>query len=159
MGSHASGGARRVQCLRDMRTSMMVAVGMAVSMAACGAVTEKCSEKKVGAPFCVPDAGVVPAGQAFKLDLLNQCLGSCGGATLACEVSRDAGTVTLTLAGTVCEPPAGYACAAACAITHHECSVPALPEGDYTVVSADQPSRALQVRGDAGTAANCTVPF
>ena len=135
-----------------MRTTVL---GILVCVAAGCGTGEKCAPRSSGGQFCVPDAGQAPAGASLKLEIIDPCIAGCSRATLSCAVSRDAGTIALSIAGEVCEPPPGTSCTLACALTRLPCDVGVLPAGDYTVVSPDQSSRALHV-GDAGTA-TCTA--
>lgn len=137
-----------------MRTLIIVSL---MALAGCGAAGGKCEERTLGGPFCVPDAGVAPAGQKLSLEIVDQCTGSCGSAELSCRATRDGGTIALEIHGQVCEPPPGVACTLACALTRLKCEVPALEAGDYTVISPSQTSQALQVR-DAGVA-SCVAPL
>lgn len=108
--------------------------------------------------FCVPDGGA-PAGQALKLEIIDQCQGGCGAELkLTCTATRDGGIITLALGGDVCRPLTPQTCPAVCKLTAFPCDVPALPEGDYTVVSGSEPSKLLQVR-DAGTTGCTASPF
>ena len=123
-----------------------------VVTAGCGGLIPKCDTKQFGGAFCIPDSGVAAAGQSLTFEVIDQCNGGCGKSTLACEVKRDAGTITLAVSGQVCEAAEGIACKAACALTPHSCVIPALEEGDYTVISPGHAAQALQVRdGGSGT--------
>jgi hypothetical protein len=139
-----------------MRTLLLLSMTL-LSLAACGSVN-RCSDQTFGGNFCIPDAGVAPAGQALTLDIIDACHAGCGTANFSCVVSRDGGTIALSLEGQVCDPAPGVQCALLCALTHHTCQVPALPEGDYVVTSPSQPSQTLQVR-DAGVGSCSAVPF
>jgi hypothetical protein len=137
----------------------LLVVGAVVSgLASCGA-PERCSPVNTGGAFCVPDSGFAPANTALTLQIIDQCSGGCGRTSLACSVSRDAGTVTLAITGEVCQPPPNVACTAACALTRLPCEVPALAEGDYTVVAPNQAPQSLKVGADAGTVAACSAPI
>lgn len=115
---------------------------------ACGS-SGQCDQKSFGGPFCVPDAGVAPAGVKLTLEIVDVCRAGCGSSNLSCTVSRDGGSIALGLAGEVCEPPPNVACTLACALTKHKCELPALEAGDYVVTSPDQSTQTLHV-GDAG---------
>lgn len=137
-------------------------VSAAVVLFACGpipGIDTKCTPtQQNGGPFCVPDAGA-PAGQALKLEIWDICQGGCGAELkLKCTVTRDAGTLTLSLTGDVCRPTAPMACPAVCKSESFLCDVPPLPEGDYTVFSPSQTSKVLQVR-DAGATTCDALPF
>ena len=133
-------------------------LAVAVFLGACGTSPDVCVEQKKGGAFCIPDGGSAPAGQKLSLEVLDSCQSACSSYTLSCVVTRDAGTVTLALAGKQCTPVAGGACPAICKISHFACEVPALEPGDYTVLSPDQPSQPLRV-ADGGVG-NCTAsPF
>jgi hypothetical protein len=123
------------------------------AVVACGPGTGRCEKATRGGSFCVPDAGVAPAGQALTLEIAD--CGGCGTSSLSCTVARDGGSIVLTLEGQQCEPPPGTACLAVCRIDRYSCAVPALPEGDYTVSAPNSGSQTLQVR-DAG-AASCVA--
>jgi hypothetical protein len=125
--------------------------------AACGTPGSICSEKSFGGPFCIPDSGIAAAGQKLKFEAVDQCNGGCGTGTLSCVVTRDGGTLTLAIAGQVCQPPPNVVCSAACALVKRPCELPALDEGDYTLVSENQTSQTLKVRD--GGASGCTAVF
>ena len=145
-----------------MRTLLLLSA--AVVLGACGEVPlpggTKCQPtSSPGGSFCVPDGGG-PAGQALKLEIVDQCQGGCGAELkLKCDVVRDGGTISLSLSGDVCRPTNPMVCPAVCTFTRFACDVPALPAGTYTVVSPSQPSQTLTV-GDGGSATTCTAsPF
>ena len=131
---------------------------LAVSLVGCGAPTDRCAAQTFGSPVCIPDGGIAAAGQKLKFEAVDRCNGGCLGATLDCVVRRDAGTLTVALEGQVCTPPQDMLCAAACAITRKSCELPALEEGDYTIVSPDQPAQTLKVR-DGGSGSCSAVLF
>lgn len=130
---------------------------LAVIAVGCGPGGPVCEEKKLGSPFCIPDGGVAAAGQKLSFEAIDQCSGGCGTSILSCVVTRDAGTLTVGLLANVCTSPGGTVCAAACALTRKTCELPALEAGDYTIVSANQPSQALKVRD--GGAGGCVAVF
>ncbi len=137
-----------------MNRLLLSAVFAAVAIG-CGAPIDKCSQKTFGGPFCVPDSGIAAPGRTLTFQVIDVCNGGCGKSSLACVVARDAGTITVTVAGEVCEPPAGVACSLACALRPLSCTLPPLEEGDYTVVSPNQASQAFHVRD--GGSAECTA--
>ena len=138
-----------------MNRIILAAVSLVVVMG-CGAGGGVCSAVTSGGAFCIPDAGLAPAGQKLTFEIIDQCLGGCGTSSLACEVKRDGGTITLSVAGQVCTPAGNVACKAACALTPRKCEIPALEEGDYTIVSSNQGSQVLKVR-DAGIGSDAGV--
>ena len=131
---------------------------LAVIAVGCGPAGNVCAQKTFGGPFCIPDGGVAAAGQKLSFEAVDQCVAGCGTATLTCVVTRDAGTLTIAIAGQVCEAAPNVACAAACALTKKKCELPALEEGDYTIVSANQASQTLKVR-DGGVGSCAATSF
>lgn len=99
-----------------------------------------CSEWK-GQPVdrsCVPR--VARAGAPLVLEIEERC-GACGTTAESCTVSLEGRTLTLSLDGKTCEPPAGTACGEACARNRVRCKVPPLDEGRYVVRYADTGGR------------------
>jgi hypothetical protein len=146
--------ARAMQNAPVMRT-ILVAVLM---LCACGVLPTPCHDVDEGGAFCVPDSGVAPAGQTLKLQVIDQCIGGCGKATLDCTVTVDGGTISLDITGSVCDPAPGTECALLCALKPMECDVPALAPGDYTVTAPGQSAKTLHVEADAGVA-SCSPTF
>jgi len=131
---------------------------LGVVMFACGAPQGQCHDVDVGGRFCVPDAGVAPAGRALTFQVIDPCTLGCGKGTISCAVTRDGGTLSLELTGNVCEPPPGTACNLDCALTPTNCTLPPLEPGDYVVTSPSQPAQTLHVEADAGVD-SCTATF
>jgi hypothetical protein len=142
----------------QIRPRMKTLMLMGVLLLGCGTAPEKCHDVDVGGRFCVPDAGVAPAGRTLSFQVIDQCTGGCGHATIGCTVTRDAGTIALDITGQVCDPPPGTECALLCALTPMTCTLPALEPGDYTVTSPSQSPQTLHVEADAGVD-SCTATF
>jgi len=109
--------------------------------------------REQGGPFCVPDAGRA-ANLDVKLQLREECRGSCDTGVVACRVSVDGGTLSLSLSGETCSDPQA-ACDLLCRIVTHDCALPALPDGVYTVTSSGQPAQTMVV--GPGGASGCRL--
>ncbi len=138
--------------------SMRAVLFTALVSAACSGPAERCEPlMNTGGPTCVPDGGVAPAGQPLSLQLRAFAGGGCQRVESECQVTVDGGEIRLAAVGISCEPVVVQACTDDIRFETKTCTVPALPVGDYTVTSAGETSRALQVR-DAG-ATSCSVSF
>ncbi len=115
-----------------------------------------CTPVEAGGSFCVPDAGRA-ANLDVKLQLREECRSSCDTGVVACRVSVsvDAGVVSLSLSGETCSNPRA-ACDLSCGIRTHDCALPALPDGTYTVTSSGKAPQQLVV--GAGGAPGCKLP-
>lgn len=102
---------------------------------------------------CVPRMAM--ADTPLTLEVEERC-GACGTTAETCNVSLEGRTLTISLDGKTCEPPAGVACSEACAKNRLRCNVPSLPQGRYIVLYGDPGGRvdSLDVvsRSDAATA-------
>jgi hypothetical protein len=83
---------------------------------------------------CIPRMAM--AGVPLVLEIEERC-GACGTTAEKCSVSVEAHTVTLSLDGKTCEPPAGVACSEACGKNRVRCKLPALLEGRYEIRYGD----------------------
>jgi hypothetical protein len=94
------------------------------------------------------------AGAPLELEIEVRC-GACGTTADTCTVSVEGRTLTLSLDGKTCEPPAGFACREACARRRVRCKLPALAEGRYVVRYGDPGGRVdsldVVLRRDAAT--------
>ena len=102
---------------------------------------------------CLPR--IAMAGAPLVLEIEERC-GACGTTAESCTVSLEGRTLTLSLDGKTCEPPAGVACSEACGKNRVRCKVPALDEGRYVVRYGDTGGRVdsldVVARRDAATA-------
>lgn len=103
---------------------------------------------------CIPR--MARADRPLVLEIEQRC-GSCGSTGERCTVSLEGRTLTLSLDGKTCEPPAGVSCGEDhCARNRVRCNVPPLPEGRYQVRYADTGGRVdsldVVAGGDAATA-------
>lgn len=103
---------------------------------------------------CIPRMAM--ADQPLVLEIEQRC-GACGSTAERCTVSLEGRTLTLSLDGKTCEPPAGSSCGDdSCRKNRARCNVPPLPEGRYQVRYGDTGGRVdsldAVVRGDAPTA-------
>ncbi len=115
----------------------------------------QCTPRDIGGPFCIPDAGRL-ANLDAKLQLRDDCTSPCDQGSVTCTVKYDGGTsIGLALIGVACFDP-NASCPAVCGIKTYSCTLPALPDGTYTVTSMGQPSQ--QVVVGPGGAASCTLP-
>ena len=101
---------------------------------------------------CLPR--MARAGAPLVLEIEERC-GACGTTADMCTVSVEGRTLTLSLDGKTCEPPAGFACREACGRKRVRCKVPALDEGRYMVRYGDPGGRVdsldVVLRRDAAT--------
>ncbi len=101
---------------------------------------------------CLPR--MARAGAPLVLEIEERC-GACGTTADTCTVSVEGRTLTLSLDGKTCEPPAGFACREACGRKRVRCKVPALDEGRYMVRYGDPGGRVdsldVVLRRDAAT--------
>jgi hypothetical protein len=76
-----------------------------------------------------------------------------------CSVSVEGRTLTLSLDGKTCEPPAGVACSETCGKSRVRCRVPPLDEGRYVVRYGDPGGRvdSLDVVFDHEAATTCSL--
>lgn len=103
---------------------------------------------------CIPR--MAKADHRLVLEIEQRC-GGCGSTAERCTVTVEGRTVTLSLDGKTCEPPAGTTCAEGyCAKDRARCQVPPLSEGRYQVRYGDTGGRVdsldIVVRDDAATA-------
>ncbi|MBK7863493.1 MAG: hypothetical protein IPJ65_33805 [Archangiaceae bacterium] len=133
---------------------LFAVVVASLSLVGCGGL-KQCTERSIGGAFCIPDAGVAPAGQALTFQIVDGCTSACSSGVRGCVVSRDGGHIDLTIEGMVCQVP-GAQCTLACGIENHTCELGPLPEGDYTITSPSQAAQTLHV-GDAGVS-SCAAP-
>jgi hypothetical protein len=87
---------------------------------------------------CLPR--MARAGAPLVLEIEERC-GACGTTAETCSVSLEGRTLTLSLDGKTCEPPAGTACSEACGKNRVRCKIPALDEGRYVVRYGDPGGR------------------
>jgi hypothetical protein len=87
---------------------------------------------------CLPRMAL--AGAPLVLEIEERC-GACGSTAEQCTVSLEGRTLTLSLDGKTCEPPAGIACSEACAKNRVRCKIPPLEEGRYMVRYGDPGGR------------------
>lgn len=116
-----------------------------------------CSEWR-GQPVersCLPR--MARAGAPLVLEIEERC-GACGSTAESCTVSLEGRTLTLSLDGKTCEPPAGVACSEACGKNRMRCKVPPLDEGRYIVRYADTGGRvdSLDVVAEHDAATSCS---
>lgn len=100
----------------------------------------KCKEW-IGQPVdrtCIPR--IAMADRPLVLEIEERC-GACGTTAEQCSVTLEGRTITLSLDGKACEPPAGMACRETCGRNRVQCKIPALPEGRYTVLYGDTSGR------------------
>ncbi len=116
-----------------------------------------CSEWRGQPVFrsCLPRSAM--SGAPLVLELEERC-GACGSTAESCTVSVEGRTLTLSLDGKTCEPPAGVACSAACGKNRVRCKVPALDEGRYVVRYGDTGGRvdSLDVVPSRSAATTCS---
>ena len=102
---------------------------------------------------CIPRTAM--AGAPLVLEIEERC-GVCGTTAESCTVSVEGRTLTFSLDGKTCEPPAGVACSEACGKNRVRCKVPPLDEGRYVVRYGDTGGRVdsldVVARRDAATA-------
>lgn len=102
---------------------------------------------------CLPRTARADA--PLVLEIEERC-GACGTRAETCNVSVEGRTITLSLDGKTCEPPAGAACSESCAKRRVRCRVPSLPEGRYVVRYGDPGGRVdsldVVTKSDAPTA-------
>lgn len=139
---------------RTVAATALAATALALAAAACtpgdGAPPQialarppapgTCSEWQ-GQPVdrsCLPR--MARAGAPLVLEIEERC-GVCGATAEVCTVSVEGRTLTLSLDGKTCEPPAGVACTEACAKNRVRCKVPPLDEGRWVVRYGDTGGR------------------
>jgi hypothetical protein len=101
---------------------------------------------------CIPRMAL--ADVPLTLEIEERC-GACGTTAESCNVVLEGRTLTLSLDGKTCEPPAGTACRDVCGKNRVRCAVPPLAEGRYVVRYGDTSRREdsfdVVLRRDAAT--------
>lgn len=87
---------------------------------------------------CIPRTAM--ADRPLVLEIEERC-GACGTTAERCTVTLEGRTITLSLDGKACEPPAGMGCREICGRNRVQCKIPSLPEGRYTVLYGDTSGR------------------
>jgi len=135
---------------------------LACLLAACGGsptgpiCIDSSTPQAVG-QFCAPTT--IAAGQALRLQIREQC-GGCTQRATRCEAVVQGTELKLRLLGQACTLPPNYACAAICAISTFDCSVPPLAAGTYRVSAEASSAAAVMMTADPTVSATaCTVPL
>jgi hypothetical protein len=118
----------------------------------------KCREW-VGQPIdrsCLPR--IAMANRQLTLEIEEQC-GACGTTAERCDVTVEGWTVTLSLDGKTCEPPAGAACREECSKNRVKCKIPPLAEGRYKVKYGDMSGHTdhIEVTSNGNGATSCVL--
>ena len=133
LGSIALGGLGATACDPADAAPPQIALARPPAPGTCSAWTGQPVDRS-----CLPR--MVRAGSPLVLEVEARC-GACGTTAESCTVSLEGRTITLSLDGKTCEPPAGVACSEACARNRVRCKVPPLDEGRYVVRYADTGGR------------------
>lgn len=92
------------------------------------------------------------------LEIEERC-GACGTTAESCNVVLEGRTITLSMDGKTCEPPAGVACRDVCGKNRVRCTLPPLVEGRYVVRYGDTSRRedSFDVVSGRNAATSCSL--